>query len=114
MTEKLVLLQTGEKKEFNCGIRYGKTVKEYINKFPGEGFNQKFECLVLHCLKDEEDRKKRIAELEKKEKQLRENIKNLVEKAELAAKIGMDIDNVKRLLSTIQSNAEKLLDMNEK
>lgn len=114
MSETITLKETGEKKEFNCGIRYGKTVKEYVNKFPGQGFNQKFECLVLHCMKDEDDRKKRIAELERQEKQLRSNILKLTEKAELAMRIGTDIDNLKKLLSSIQGNTEKLLNIADK
>ena len=38
-----------EKKEFMRSIRMTKTIKEYVEQAEGNGFNDKFEKLVLKC-----------------------------------------------------------------
>lgn len=41
-------------------IRMTDEVYSYVDKFKGNGFNEKFENLVLFCLKEEKEVKKRI------------------------------------------------------
>lgn len=38
-----------EKKEFMRSIRMTKTIKDYVEQAEGNGFNDKFEKLVLKC-----------------------------------------------------------------
>lgn len=45
-------------------IRLSDEVLEYIENFEGNGFNQKFENLVLFCMKEEDQKRKRIKDLD--------------------------------------------------
>lgn len=46
-------------------IRLSDEVYNYINNYKGDGFNQKFENIVLFAMRTEADRKKEIAQLDK-------------------------------------------------
>ena len=52
-------------KNISKSVRLSKKVFDYIESFEGEGFNQKFENLVLFVMKEEEQKRKRLAELDK-------------------------------------------------
>ena len=41
-------------------IRLSDQVMDYVINFEGDGFNQKFENLVLFCMEQEESKKQRI------------------------------------------------------
>lgn len=45
-------------------VRLSDEVLEYVENFEGNGFNQKFENLVLFCMKEEDQKRKRIKDLE--------------------------------------------------
>ena len=49
-----------EKKEFAKSLRMTATVKQYVESFEGNGFNEKFENLVLFCLANEKQIQERI------------------------------------------------------
>ena len=53
------------KKTNSKSIRLSDQVMDYVNKFDGSGFNQKFENLVLFCMKEEENKRERIASLDR-------------------------------------------------
>ena len=55
-------------------IRVSDETLEYINSFPGNGFNQKLENLVDYVHKNEDRIKKHIADLEKQRDALKETI----------------------------------------
>ena len=65
-----------EKKEFMRSIRMTKTIKDYVEQAEGNGFNDKFEKLVLKCKNEEPELDHRIAqkkeELKRSEQNLRE------------------------------------------
>ena len=42
-------------------VRMSDQVMDYVINFEGDGFNQKFENLVLFCMEQEETRKQKIA-----------------------------------------------------
>lgn len=44
-------------------VRLSNEILEYINDFEGDGFNQKFENIIIFAMKTEIDRKKRLEEL---------------------------------------------------
>lgn len=45
-------------------IRLSDQVMDYVINFEGDGFNQKFENLVLFCMEQEESKKQRITLLD--------------------------------------------------
>ena len=45
-------------------VRLSDHVMDYVINFEGEGFNQKFENLVLFCMEQEESKKQRITLLD--------------------------------------------------
>lgn len=47
-------------------IRISEEVFDYINEAPGEGFNQKFENIILQAKKGEAERLKTLAELDRR------------------------------------------------
>lgn len=50
-----------EKKSISKSIRLTPTVYNYICSYPGNGFNEQFENIILEAKEFEEDRKKKIA-----------------------------------------------------
>ena len=52
-------------KNISKSVRLSKEVYEYIDSFEGEGFNQKFENIILFSMKHEEQKRKRLEELDK-------------------------------------------------
>ena len=52
-------------KNINKSVRLSNEVYEYVNEFQGNGFNEKFENIVVFCMKTEVERKKRLDEIEK-------------------------------------------------
>lgn len=63
-----------EKKEYRRTVRMTPTVRKYVEKQPGNGFNQQFENMVLHCMEKEGKLKKSITEKEKQLKDLNQRI----------------------------------------
>lgn len=46
-------------------IRLSNEINKYIEDFEGDGFNQKFENIIIYAMKTEIDRKKRLVEITK-------------------------------------------------
>ena len=53
-----------DKKSINKSIRISPKVHNYIESHPGNGFNEKFENIILESMEFETARLKRIAELD--------------------------------------------------
>lgn len=53
-----------DKKSINKSIRISPKVYNYIDSHPGNGFNEKFENIILESMEFESVRLKRIAELD--------------------------------------------------
>ena len=75
-------------------IRLSDQVMDYVINFEGDGFNQKFENLVLFCMQQEETRKQKIAFLDQ---QIVKQYKKL--------------DALRQLISKISAVSEALLDL---
>lgn len=54
------------KKNIAKSIRISEEVFAYIDNAPGKGFNEKFENIILEAKETEADRKKKLADLEKR------------------------------------------------
>lgn len=74
-------------------VRLSDQVMDYVINFEGEGFNQKFENLVLFCMEQEESKKQRITLLDQ---QIVKQYKKL--------------DALRQLTSKISDVSEALLD----
>lgn len=75
-------------------IRLSDQVMNYVINFEGDGFNQKFENLVLFCMEQEEIKKQKIAFLDQ---QIVKQYKKL--------------DALRQLISKISAVSEALLDL---
>ena len=75
-------------------IRLSDQVMDYVINFEGDGFNQKFENLVLFCMEQEETKKQKIAFLDQ---QIVKQYKKL--------------DALRQLISKISAVSEALLDL---
>lgn len=75
-------------------VRLSDYVMDYVINFEGDGFNQKFENLVLFCMEQEETRKQKIAFLDQ---QIVKQYKKL--------------DALRQLISKISAVSEALLDL---
>lgn len=64
-----------EKKEFSRSVRMTKTIKEYVEQVEGNGFNDKFEKLVLKCKKEEPELDNRIAQKKEELKRIEQNLR---------------------------------------
>lgn len=76
-------------------VRLSDQVMDYVINFEGEGFNQKFENLVLFCMEQEESKKQRIALLDQ---QIARQYKKLYALQQLSSKIG----DVRRALTDLE------------
>ena len=66
-------------------VRMSDRVMDYVINFEGDGFNQKFENLVLFCMEQEETRKQKIAFLNQ---QIAKQYNELDALRQLMSKIG--------------------------
>lgn len=78
-------------------VRISDEVMQYVLNFQGEGFNQKFENLVLFCM-EEEDKKRAIIEHLDAMIEIRSGILDEYEELE------RDVDNASRLLRSASDN----------
>lgn len=75
-------------------VRLSDQVMDYVINFEGDGFNQKFENLVLFCMEQEETKKQKIAFLDQ---QIVKQYKKL--------------DALRQLISKISAVSEALLNL---
>ncbi len=88
-------------------VRLSDQVMDYVINFEGEGFNQKFENLVLFCMAQEESKKQRILLLDQ---QIAKQYKKLYALQQLSSEIG----DVRRALTHLERQANDLSDLMDK
>lgn len=88
-------------------VRLSDQVMDYVINFEGEGFNQKFENLVLFCMEQEESKKQRITLLDQ---QIAKQYKKLYALQQLSSEIG----DVRRALTHLERQANDLSDLMDK
>ena len=88
-------------------IRLSDQVMDYVINFEGDGFNQKFENLVLFCMEQEETRKQKIAFLDQ---QIVKQYKKLDALRQLTSEIG----DVRRALTHLERQANNLSELMDK
>ena len=88
-------------------VRLSDQVMDYVINFEGDGFNQKFENLVLFCMEQEETKKQRITLLDQ---QIAKQYKKLYALQQLSSEIG----DVRRALTHLERQANDLSDLMDK
>ena len=88
-------------------VRLSDHVMDYVINFEGEGFNQKFENLVLFCMEQEESKKQRITLLDQ---HIAKQYKKLYALQQLSSEIG----DVRRALAHLKLRANVLSDLMDK
>lgn len=82
-------------------------VMDYVINFEGEGFNQKFENLVLFCMEQEESKKQRITLLD-------QQIAKQYKKLDVLQQISSEIGGVRRALTDLELKANYLSGLMDK
>lgn len=85
-------------------VRLSDQVMDYVINFEGEGFNQKFENLVLFCMEQEQSKKQRITLLD-------QQIAKQYKKLDVIQQISSEIGGVRRALTSLESRANDLSDL---
>ena len=88
-------------------VRLSDQVMDYVINFEGDGFNQKFENLVLFCMEQEETQKQKIAFLDQ---QIVKQYKKLDALRQLTSEIG----DVRRALTHLERQANGLSELMDK
>ena len=88
-------------------VRLSDQVMDYVINFEGEGFNQKFENLVLFCMEQEESKKQRITLLDQ---QIAKQYKKLYALQQISSEIG----DVRRALTHLERQTNDLSDLMDK
>ena len=88
-------------------IRLSDQVMDYVINFEGEGFNQKFENLVLFCMEQEESKKQRITLLD-------QQIAKQYKKLDVLQQISSEIGGVRRALTDLELKANYLSGLMDK
>ena len=85
-------------------VRLSDQVMDYVINFEGDGFNQKFENLVLFCMEQEESKKQRITLLDQ---QIAKQYKKLYALQQISSEIG----DVRRALTNLEWKANDLSEL---
>ena len=88
-------------------VRLSDQVMDYVINFEGDGFNQKFENLVLFCMEQEETKKQKIAFLD-------QQIVKQYKKLDALRKISSEIGDVRKALTNLEWRANDLFDLMDK
>jgi hypothetical protein len=88
-------------------VRLSDQVMDYVINFEGEGFNQKFENLVLFCMEQEESKKQRITLLD-------QQIAKQYKKLDVIQQISSEIGGVRRALTDLELKANYLSGLMDK
>ena len=85
-------------------IRLSDQVMDYVINFEGDGFNQKFENLVLFCMEQEETKKQKLAFLD-------EQIVKQYKKLDALRQLTSEIGDVRRALTHLERQANDLSEL---
>lgn len=90
-------------------VRLSDQVMDYVINFEGDGFNQKFENLVLFCMKQEEDKKQTIAWLDQQIAERTQKLDTLKELIYELAGLRRALTHLERQTSDFSANIDKAL-----
>ena len=104
---------TGDLKCNLKSVRMTDKVYEYIQSFEGDGFNQKFENLVLYFMEQEEQKRERIAELDRELIEKHREIQKLEQGRELMDSALESLQELQQMFAgeLLRSNYKKISSM---
>lgn len=76
-------------------VRLSDQVMDYVINFEGDGFNQKFENLVLFCMEQEEAKKKQLDSLD-------QQIQNAYKKLEIIRDLSYQAGELRRVFTHVE------------
>lgn len=89
-------------KNISKSVRLSNEVYDYVNDFDGEGFNQKFENIVIFCMKSEAERKKNLDSIDRLIKSRSEELANINSELATARSAAYSFRNVMNSLRYIK------------
>lgn len=100
------------KKSIAKSVRLTQEVYDYIVQSAGNGFNEKFENIILEAKTGESKRKKEIARLDKEIEKLRKKEALLFDQYDTLSYFFRDFINVQHILERLKRQIEKAADLN--
>ena len=87
-------------------IRVEQEVFDYIEDYEGNGFNQKFENIILFAMKTEKDMKERIKILDREIKARNVNLKSINDDIYKRKDILYKLENIFRLVESVENSVK--------
>ncbi len=87
-------------------IRVAEDVYAYIERYKGEGFNQKFENIIRDAMQSEEKRKDRIKQLDRQITEQEKKLKASMEKAKKVENVSYQVTRILSVFQDINSTLE--------
>lgn len=78
-TRKLVFKLIKEKKSISRSVRMTQTVYDIVDSFEGNGFNEKFQNLVLYCFKEKDKVRDNIQKAQERFKRIEKQYENSID-----------------------------------
>lgn len=95
-----------EKKSISRSVRMTQTVYDIVDSFEGNGFNEKFQNLVLYCFKEKDKVRQDIKRAQDRFKRTEKEYQNRIEKNHEKLK---EQQNVLNKLNTVSYYVDTLL-----
>ena len=95
-------------KNNNKSVRLDDYTYNYVLNYRGDGFNEKFENIVLDASRLEDDRKKRIAELDDEIEHKLDKLKYLTNKIYKLKVIQSEVENIINSVVLLESEVSNL------
>lgn len=91
-------------------IRFTDEVRDYIEQAPGDGFNQKFENIILEAKRNEPERRKRLEAYEKKIKTKQVQLEKMMHSIADISSLIDDFEALRNELNRLQRHIADILD----
>ena len=98
------------KKSISKSVRLTQEVFDYIDSSPGNGFNEKFENIILEAKRGESDRKEELARLDERIKRQRENESLLFKKYNYLETSFRDFVHIQHQIENLRKDFDKVVD----
>ena len=91
-------------------IRFTDEVRDYIEQAPGDGFNQKFENIILEAKRNEPERRKRLEAYENKIKTKQVQLEKMTHSIADISSLIDDFEALRNELNRLQRHIADILD----
>ena len=101
------------KKSIAKSVRLTQEVYDYIDQSAGNGFNEKFENIILEAKTGESKRKQEIVRLDKEIEKLRKKEALFFDQYDILSYFFRDFINVQHILERLKRQIEEAADINK-